>query len=253
MIRQFTLDYKGTTLDLNQKGLFFSSPTGLGQAKTINFVNIGRAWVKCKEKYSQATIGGEMIFSTYANQKTFTDFINNANSIQNARDFRIKYETDNGAYYRDVAFVSMEKSEIGEGGVLKCPVSFICKGLWYRMVGSTGMQTTQAFITNSSKLSAGFMLTVSDFGSPSEAHISITQSTKHDMFTSFGNTSITYSSIEGECGYSGTGGGDVGFSTNEFFKMPSGTSRLDISVTNSSGNPQNFTWGIILKEEYELV
>lgn len=130
MIRQFSLKNEyGQTYSLNDPATgFLQNPTGLGNLKESSFVAIGSAWMVNFIRNAQATINGELLFKgphPYDAYAAFTAFIRQSSELS------LEYTTSYGTYYKDVVLVSLEKTEITEGNVLLCPVSFAATSLWY--------------------------------------------------------------------------------------------------------------------------
>lgn len=128
-MRKFYLENEfGVRLDLNSLEMgFLTSPSGLGYAMTANYINIGNSYLQSYMNTNQGEIKGTLVFggkNPYESYKTYSDFANSAQKL------RIIYAPTDGEYFRDVDLVSIDKGELAKG-VLSCPVSFKCKGLFY--------------------------------------------------------------------------------------------------------------------------
>ena len=130
MIRQFALRNEyNQTYGLNDPETgFLQNPVGLGNEKDSSFVAIGAAWMVNYIKNAQATIGGELVFAGRSPYKAYADF---TTFVRRASSLTLVYTTPHGTFYKDVMLVSLEKTEITEGNVLLCPVSFAAMSLWY--------------------------------------------------------------------------------------------------------------------------
>lgn len=130
MIRQFSLRNEyGQEYSLNDPATgFLQNPTGLGNAKDFSFVAIGAAWMVNYIKNAQATISGELLFAGAAPYDAYAAFVS---FIRRSAELTLVYTTSFGTFYKDVAITSLEKTEITEGQVLICPVSFAATSLWY--------------------------------------------------------------------------------------------------------------------------
>ena len=107
---------------------FFDSPSGLGWAGAYSYTRFGTAFISNEITDSQSKITGNLVFATskpYTAKQQFIQF------IRGAKKLTLKWTTTAGTYLKDVDLVEFDVSEIGEGGVLECPVVLMGRSLWY--------------------------------------------------------------------------------------------------------------------------
>ena len=135
MIRSFILKNEyGQQYPLNDPRTgFMQNPTGLGNAKEFSFVAIGSAWMANYVRNAQPMIGCEIVFAGPNPYNTYADL---ARFIRASKKLTLVYTTSYGTFYKDVAVVTYEKTELTSGGVLVCPTTFAATSLWYSPVSS---------------------------------------------------------------------------------------------------------------------
>ena len=132
MIREFYIENEtGQRFSMMniESGCFLSSPNGLGYSYDIEYAQIGDNFIQNIRKLTQGQISGELIFKTYDKYKEFVDFIESAVNLKFV--YKIPLKKGTIEYFKDIDISSVEKSEIGTDGVLRVPVIFNCKSLWY--------------------------------------------------------------------------------------------------------------------------
>lgn len=132
MVREFYIEnelgQRFSMMDI-EKCCFLSSPTGLGYSNDIQFIQIENDFIEDIKKIAQGQISGELIFKKYDNFKKFIDFIEGANELKLV--YKVPLESETIEYYKDVNVSTVEKGEFGTDGVLRIPITFMCKSLWY--------------------------------------------------------------------------------------------------------------------------
>lgn len=126
LVNEYGQEY---SLDDAKKSCLLTEPKGLGYGFSVNYIDIGDAFIRTKMKAKQGIISGTLIFgggSPYELYEKFSEFVRNSGSMQLA--YRIPGKISQ--YMRKVDLIDVEKTEI-EGGVLKCQVKFCCKSLFY--------------------------------------------------------------------------------------------------------------------------
>lgn len=132
MVREFYIEnetgQRFSMMDIGS-GCFLSSPSGLGYSYDIEYAQIGDNFIQNIRRLTQGQISGELIFKTYEKYKEFVDFIESAINLKFV--YKIPLKKGIIEYFKDIDISSVEKSEIGTDGVLRVPVIFNCKSLWY--------------------------------------------------------------------------------------------------------------------------
>lgn len=132
MVREFYIEnelgQRFSMMDI-EKCCFLSSPIGLGYSNNIQFIQIENDFIEDIKKIAQGQISGELIFKRYDNFKKFIDFIEGANELKLV--YKVPLESETIEYYKDVNVSTVEKGEFGTDGVLRIPITFMCKSLWY--------------------------------------------------------------------------------------------------------------------------
>lgn len=139
-IRNFYLENDvGSRIDFQKQdgSLFLYDISGLGYEKTISYEQIGDVFVPTNEKMTQMPITGTIEFdkdesaseTSYDVYKKFTDFVNNAKSLKLVYVPKLSNRVE---YYRDIDFISIDKSEEDDFGILSCPIKLKPKSLWYK-------------------------------------------------------------------------------------------------------------------------
>ena len=132
MVREFYMEnetgQRFSMMDI-EKGCFLSSPNVLGYSYDIEYEQIGDNFIQNIRKLTQGQISGELIFKKYDNYKLFVDFIEGAVSLKIV--YKVPFNEGYIEYFKDIDISTVEKGEIGTDGVLRVPVTFNCKSLWY--------------------------------------------------------------------------------------------------------------------------
>lgn len=114
----------GAEFDLMRRDAFFHAPEGLGFEETTEAYRISDSYILADAFLSQKSPAGEMVFKGYPQYKEFVDFISDG-------DLTLAYKPLDTWYYLKCRVQSMDKTEIGAGNVLVCPIVFIGFGTWY--------------------------------------------------------------------------------------------------------------------------
>lgn len=132
MVREFYIEnglgQRFSMMDI-EKCCFLSSPTGLGYSNDIQFIQIENDFIEDFKRIAQGQISGELIFKKYDNLKNFIDFIEGSEDLKLV--YRIPLENETIEYYKDIDVSTVEKGEFGTDGVLRIPITFMSKSLWY--------------------------------------------------------------------------------------------------------------------------
>lgn len=130
-MRKFYLENSiGERRELLSHTLFFSSPTGLGFSYDSEYSKTANGFFsRTKSDLQQIDIVGEIVFpqDCYAAYRSFVNWICAADDLKLCY---IPYGTTE--FFIDIMVDSIEKTEIGEGGVLVAPINFKGLSLWYK-------------------------------------------------------------------------------------------------------------------------
>ena len=132
MVREFYIENdKGQRFSMMdiENSCFLNSPSGLGYSYNTEYAQIGDNFIQNIRKITQGSISGELIFKKYDNYKLFIDFIESATDLKFV--YKVPFEDGYKEYFKDIDISSVEKTEIEEGNILRVPVNFNCKSLWY--------------------------------------------------------------------------------------------------------------------------
>lgn len=131
-VREFSLlDNLGneySLMDINNYCLL-TDPKGLGFAYNTEYEQLGNTFVINLRNIAQNRIDGVVNFLSYDNYKHLVDFIERASALR--FKYVIPYQDGTKTYYRDVAFASLEKSEIQPDGIISESISFDGISEWY--------------------------------------------------------------------------------------------------------------------------
>lgn len=130
MIRQFSLQNEyAQVYPLNLPGsAFLNEPEGLGYELDVSYRLIGNSWVRNYRKDRQVAIKGEIVFLPDTPYNTEAEFLR---FVRVSKKLVLVYTTTAGTWMKDVDLTSYEKSEIDEGGVLRCKITLMPRSLWY--------------------------------------------------------------------------------------------------------------------------
>ena len=130
-VRRFILENeKGQQfrLDNLDEGCFLTSPSELGYAYNIDFVQLGNEFIENNRRIEQKKPKGTLYFKTYDKVKEFGDFVERSKNLKWL--YIIPFEKEEKTYYRDVSIIKLEKTE-KSGRWLACSAEFAGLSLWY--------------------------------------------------------------------------------------------------------------------------
>lgn len=118
---------------LHQPGkVFFGNISGLGASSDARYIPVGDAFLRDYMKVAQQPVVGTLYFlrgqNQYASLREFVDFVYSAKSL------KLIYVPGTGEdieYARDIDTTAIAKGEIDADKVLRAPVEFKCKTLYY--------------------------------------------------------------------------------------------------------------------------
>lgn len=131
-VREFWLvNSKGVKYSLHRLNVFLNTPSGLGYSVDTDVVNLGNSSFIASESYNLGSAEGEVIFlgSRKAVYQEYFDFTN----FLYFRPITLHYKTPNSndSFFCQVRVISLEKSEVGQDGILRCPIQMYRQTLWY--------------------------------------------------------------------------------------------------------------------------
>lgn len=268
MRKFYIINGVGETYDLNShKTGFLQKVTGLGWVQQTVYIKAGNAWIKDYGEDEQTAISGEILFSA-AGSSPYEKYAAFNYWIRKSKDLVIVYETAAGTYYKDVDYISVTKEEITEGNNLICPVTFAAKSLWYKNDAENFAvnfsDTTSRFdlkfpvmfhdysngrvvVENDGSVEAGF--TVEFMGPIVNPSIKLNIDGESKYFVVQAEAgpgeSIKYSSrdkeiyilLEDEEGIQTNLFSFIDLDTDNFFKIPVGTSEIELGADSDIVNP----------------
>ena len=131
-VRQFWLvNALGEKYSLHSLQTFASSPSGLGYGVDINTVRLGNSNLILSEEYNLGSFGAELLFlegrlPAYQQYLAFAHFLY-------ARPIVLHYRTPatNAEYRCQVRVTDLQKTEVSEDGIMRCPITMYRQTLWY--------------------------------------------------------------------------------------------------------------------------
>jgi len=105
--------------------IFLHDPKGLGFKRSFKSIFVGNSELVTTQQFKLTDIQGELLFmqntngSKYENYQKFIQFAK-------FKPLEFHYQTPNNlvSYHCDVLFTQIDKTEVDEDGILKCPVVF---------------------------------------------------------------------------------------------------------------------------------
>lgn len=254
-----------------QKG-FFQKPKGLGASLNVTYTRIGTRWIENSREDKQSEISGELIFAgeaPYSLQEDFLVF------VRKSKKLTLKRKTTAGTYKKDVDLIAYDQGEIEKTGELKIPVIFAQKSLWYlevtQAIGTVTAEDTKRYdfkynytysenkageveIRNNGSEKAPWSCVL--YGPLVHPVIKVVQDAEEhtldvDVTINTGEKML-YSSKDGDLYlYKEAGGSRTNLASGEdcaislandnFFKLPVGTSRIQVTSDTDIVNPIIFT------------
>lgn len=133
MFRKFYLENEyGNRFNLQDPGkVLLNEISGLGSEETTKYINVGDSFLRDYFKTSQGTIFGTVNIlrpGQYELFQSFSNFIYASKELKLIYVPAMKTETE---YKRDVDVVNIGKTEISKDKVMRIPIQFVCKSLFY--------------------------------------------------------------------------------------------------------------------------
>lgn len=164
-VRQFALQNgDGSTLNLTTKniGLFLNEPTNLGYTNNLQVQRLGNAENVVSKKYSMPQPRGTLIFHKNTNSGKYEDYYNFVRFISK-KPLTLWYyipTTNNNTFHLPVEEVSLDKSEVGVDGTLRCNISFYGLKLWLSSQQSSQRTDSSVTVVNNGDTECGIEIEV---------------------------------------------------------------------------------------------
>lgn len=116
----------GNRYDFTEKvEIFLNNPQGLGFARTFTYIPVGNSELVTSQQFTMTDVQGELLFMQETNglkYEAYQKFV----QFAKYKPLELHYQTPNEltSYHCDIIFTRMEKSEVGEDSILRCPVTF---------------------------------------------------------------------------------------------------------------------------------
>lgn len=105
--------------------IFLNAPTGLGFKRNFTSITVGNSELVTSQQFQLTDVQGELLFMQDTNGSKYEDY---QKFVQFAKfkPLELHYQTPNNltSYHCDVIFTQIDKSETGQDGILRCPVTF---------------------------------------------------------------------------------------------------------------------------------
>lgn len=131
-VRQFWLENaNGDKYSLHTQKVFMNVPQGLGFTVDIEPVRVGNSNFIVSEEYNLGTISGEILFMD-KRAKAYQDYFNFVHFLYQ-KPITLHYlpPNDKISYYCQVRVVNVDKSEMGEDGILRVPIEMYRQTMWF--------------------------------------------------------------------------------------------------------------------------
>ena len=133
MVREFKLvNEKGQEYSLMnaEKYCFLAEPSGLGFARTIEYEQLGNAFIESISKIQQEPITGNVLFKSYDNYNALVNFIASSEKIKFA--YKIPFQNGAKEYFKDIKIQSLSKTQKQINGLISETINIDCLSLWYQ-------------------------------------------------------------------------------------------------------------------------
>ena len=128
MRRFYIQNEYGEKIELQGGSIFLSGPAGLGFFDDVEYMEADGFFIETRRESGQTEKTGTLVFLP---TRAYTGYWEFANWIFAAERLTLAYSADGDWYFCDVDITDMEKTELGIGGVLEVPVTFMPLSPWY--------------------------------------------------------------------------------------------------------------------------
>lgn len=105
--------------------IFLNAPTGLGFKRNFTSITVGNSELVTSQQFQLTDVQGELLFMQDTNGSKYEAY---QKFIQFAKfkPLELHYQTPNNlsSYHCDIIFTQIDKSETGQDGILRCPITF---------------------------------------------------------------------------------------------------------------------------------
>ena len=109
-------------------GALLLEPAGLGFSMNNKYTRVGHRYMLTDSNIDQSEISGKLIFDGYEGFRDFANYSARSGSLK----LLYRCADGDGWYYRDIDVEELEKGEITDEKVLECPVTLVCRTLYYQ-------------------------------------------------------------------------------------------------------------------------
>lgn len=128
MRRFYIQNEYGEKIEMQGGSVFLSDPAGLGFSDSVEYMAADGFFIETSREAMQIEKTGTLVFlpaRAYAEYREFASW------VFAAKRLTLAYSADGDWYFCDVDITDMEKAELGPGGVLEVPVTFMPLSPWY--------------------------------------------------------------------------------------------------------------------------
>ena len=105
--------------------IFLNNPQGLGFRRNFTSITVGNSELVTSQQFQLTDVQGELLFMGNTNGEKYESY---QKFVQFAKykPLELHYKTPNNllSYHCDIIFTQLDKSEVGQDGILRCPVTF---------------------------------------------------------------------------------------------------------------------------------
>ena len=105
--------------------IFLNNPQGLGFRRNFTSITVGNSELVTSQQFQLTDVQGELLFMGNTNGEKYESY---QKFVQFAKykPLEFHYKTPNNllSYHCDIIFTQLDKSEVGQDGILRCPVTF---------------------------------------------------------------------------------------------------------------------------------
>lgn len=128
MRRFYIQNEYGEKIELQGGSVFLSGLDGLGFFDDVEYMEADGFFIETRRESGRVKKTGTLVFMPTRAYAGYLDF---ANWIFAAERLTLAYSADGGWHLCDIDITDMEKTELGVGGVLEVPVTFMPLSPWY--------------------------------------------------------------------------------------------------------------------------